>query len=80
MADEEPVIGIQQQIRIDAFTQIVALVLGERGPECRTWDEMKGWASEAASWMQTGVWPAKPVAKLKKIDGGRDAPKAPGGQ
>ena len=77
--DNSDALSSAQQIRLDALGYLIQL---EGAPIIKSLADFKEMCADTAVWIETGAWPevAKPAAKLKKIDGGRDAPKAPGGQ
>ena len=85
MADEETTVTIErdndltqaQQIRCYALEYLIQL---EGAPVMKNLADFKEMCSDAAQWIETGTWPEKPSAKLKKIEGGKGAPQAQTGQ
>jgi hypothetical protein len=83
--DEEGVIEVPTdplpvRMRLEALAHIAALAGAERGPDLHKWDDFAARLNDTATWLETGAWPEPKAPKLKRIDGGRDAPKAAGGQ
>ena len=83
MADEKPEIdnsdalSSDQQIRLDALGYLIQL---EGAPVIKSLADFKEMCADTAVWIETGKWPEKPAAKLKKIDGGRGAAQSTQGQ
>lgn len=81
-SDEEttikfPTDSLDVRMRVEALQQMVVLAGSERGPDAVKFDDLKVWIEDTAKFLHDGVWPARPAAKLKKIEGGKGGTQTP---